>query len=81
MYHDYNLTELGIPRNACPDPSRRHLGRHSYTVIKGAAKLEVLLKNRACYVRGPNKGQVSWGKHGGPRSAWIAACTKAGVLP
>ena len=30
---------------------------------------------------GPNRGQVSWAKHGGVRGAWIAACTRSGVLP
>ena len=70
-----------LPVNARPDPNRRHFGKHSYTVHKGAAKIEVLLNKRAYYVRGPSKGQVSWAKYGGPRDAWIKACTKAGVVP
>eukprot|EP00434_Breviolum_minutum_P044830 symbB.v1.2.040090.t1/scaffold6982.1/size28864/2 len=66
---------------ARPDPARRHHGLHSYTVVRGAAKIEVLLKKEAFYVRGENRGQVSWVKHGGICNAWIAACTRAGVLP
>ncbi|CAL1159180.1 unnamed protein product [Cladocopium goreaui] len=81
MYHEYNLTQLGVPRNALPSPNRRHLGKHSYTIEKGGQKIECLLKCKAFYVRGPNKGQVSWNKHGGIVSAWITACGKAGILP
>lgn len=79
MYGEYSLE--GIPRNALPDPNRKHQGKHSYTIQKGDAKLEVLLKSRAYYVRTGQKGQVSWAKHGGPRDAWIVACGRAGVLP
>jgi len=64
-----------------PSSDRKHLGNHSYTIEKGGRKLEVLLKNKAYYVRGENKGQVSWAKNGGVRSAWIMACSKAGILP
>ena len=64
-----------------PDPARRHLGKHSYTVIKGDAKVEVLLKCKAFYVRGPSRGQVTWSVHNGVRNAWITACTRAGILP
>lgn len=57
------------------------MGKHSYTVARGDAKIEVLLKNKAFYVRGANKGRVSWVKYGGIKDAWIAACARAGVLP
>ena len=67
--------------NALPGADRKHLGKHSYTVEKAGKKIEVLLKNKAYYVRGENKGQVSWAKHGGVVSAWIAACARAGILP
>lgn len=67
--------------NALPAVDRTHFGKHSYTVVKGGQKIEVLLRQRAFYVRGPSKGQVSWLKHGGVRAAWIAACTRAGILP
>ena len=64
-----------------PDPSRRHLGKHSYSVVKGDRKVEVLLKSKAFYVRAPGeKGQVTWSVHDGVRNAWIAACTRAGIL-
>lgn len=66
-----------------PQPGRANVGRHSYTIMRGSAKLEVLLKNRAFYIRSPDsaRGQITWSKHGGVKSAWISACTKAGVLP
>lgn len=67
--------------NALPAKDKKHFGRHSYTVTRGAGKLEVLLKNRAFYVRTGDKGQISWQKNGGVKSAWIIACGKAGVLP
>ncbi|CAK8986681.1 unnamed protein product [Durusdinium trenchii] len=78
-YNGYNLEHL--PRQAWPAVDRKHQGLHSYTVLRGAAKIEILLRNKAYYVRGPNKGQISWAKHGGPHDAWIVACTKAGVIP
>ena len=74
-YNGYNLDHL--PVNARPDPARRHQGKHSYTVVKGAAKIEVLLNKCAYYVRGPNKGQITWSKFDGPHNAWITA----GVVP
>jgi len=79
-YCGYDLSV--VPRNAWPDPKKIHLGCHSYTVLRGAGKIEVLLRNKAYFVRGPSeKKQFTWSKHGGPNSAWIAACTHAGVLP
>lgn len=79
-YCGYDLAMA--PRNAWPDPKKTHLGMHSYTVLRGAAKIEILLRNKAYFVRGPSeKKQFTWSKHGGPNSAWIAACTHAGVLP
>ena len=66
---------------ARPDPARAHNGKHSYTIYRGEAKIECLLKQKAFYVKGPNKGHVSWKKHNGIGNAWISACTRAGVLP
>ncbi len=79
-YHGYDL--MPIPRNAWPSSDRIHLGKHSYTVEKGSAKIEVLLRQRAFFVRGAVEGKhVSWGRFATIQDAWIAACTKAGVLP
>lgn len=78
-YNGYSLK--GLPKNAMPTGG--HKGLHSYTVMKGKAKIEVLLRQKAFYVRGaPSiRGQVTWSKFPSIRDAWIAACTKAGVLP
>ena len=72
-----------ISGNALPDPDKKHLGCHSYTVHRGNARIEVLLRNHAFVIKCPEqcKGQVTWSRFGGVRSAWIEACTKAGVLP
>ena len=78
-YAGYKLDHL--PRQAWPASDRKHHGLRSYTVARGAARIEVLLRNKAYYVKGANKGQVSWAKHGGPHDAWIVACTRAGVIP
>lgn len=81
---DMKKTKTGFNAgNAMPAKDRKHIGKHSYTVMRGAAKVEVLLKNRAYYVRCPEdqKGQVSWQKNGDARNAWIVACGRAGVLP
>lgn len=79
-YGSYDLA--CVPRSAWPDKKKIHLGAHSYTVNRGQAKFEVLLRNKAYFVRSPGeKKQFTWSKHGGPQSAWIAACSYAGVLP
>lgn len=79
-YRGYSL--VGFPRAALPSCKKNHTGRHSYTCQLGSARIEVLLRQKAFYVKnGPNKGQVSWNKHGGIKNAWIAACGKSGVLP
>ena len=78
-HNGYSLK--GLPKNAMPTGG--HKGLHSYTIMKGQAKIEVLLRQKAFYVRGPPsiRGQVTWSKFPSIRDAWIAACTKAGVLP
>lgn len=79
-YKKYSLA--GLPKNALPDPTKEHAGAHGYTVKKGAAKIEVLLRTRAfCVKTGERKGQITWSKHPSIRDAWIVACTRAGVLP
>ena len=79
-YRGYSL--IGFPKAALPSTKRTHNGLHSYTCQVGAARIEVLLRQRAFYVKtGPNKGQVSWKKFGGISKAWLAACGKSGVLP
>ena len=76
----YDLSEL--PKAALPQMSRVHKGLHSYTVQRGEARIEVLLRTRAYFVKnGRKSGQVTWSKFGGPKNAWITACTRAGVLP
>lgn len=68
--------------NALPQADKQHYGVHSYTVTKGSGKVEVLLAKKAYFVKPPGqKGQVAWSKFGGPRDAWITACTRAGVVP
>ena len=78
-YNGYSLLE--IPRNAWPGEGR-HYGKHSYTISRGEAKLEALLQKRAFFVKsGSNKGQLTWSKYPSIKDAWLATCTRAGVLP
>ena len=78
-YNGYSLKD--IPKNAWPGEGK-HYGKHSYTITRGSAKLEVLLRNKAFFVKsGTNKGQVTWSKYSSVRDAWLATCTRAGVLP
>lgn len=79
-YHGYDLSE--IPRQAHPSADRVHTGRHSYTVVRGACKIEVLLRQRAFFVRGVvGPKHVSWSKYDTVADAWMAACARGGVLP
>lgn len=63
FYGEYCLAEL--PNQARPAKDRVRKGKHSYTVYRGKGQIEVLLRTRAFFVRGPNQGQVSWLKNGG----------------
>ncbi|CAL1169528.1 unnamed protein product, partial [Cladocopium goreaui] len=77
-YRGYSLK--GIPSQA--RPSSNSLGAHSYTVKRGDARIEVLLRQRAFYVKGGVSGpHVAWSKFPTISDAWICACTRAGVLP
>jgi len=79
-FNGYSLE--GFPVQALPDRCRKHLGKHSYTIHRGNARIEVLLKQKAFFVRGAGGNQhVSWSKYGSLKDAWISACARAGVLP
>ena len=41
-----------VPRQAWPDPERKNLGKHSYTLERGGACLEVLLLKQAYRLAG-----------------------------
>ena len=80
MYNGYSLKDL--PKSAWPAKDRRHQGQHSYTVHRGSAKIEVLLRQRAFYVRQTiGKQHISWSKFDSIADAWLVACARAGVLP
>lgn len=81
----YSLDEL--PEEALP---RGPGGKHSYTLTdispEPAAKIEVLLRHRAFFVkrnsiagRGPI-GQVSWARYDTVESAWREAVKRAGFM-
>ena len=81
-YKGYDVSML--PKEALPDLTRTNLGRHSYTLRKDDACLEVLLQKEAFFVKkvgargdGPT-GQVSWSKYGGPVEAWKVAKQRSG---
>eukprot|EP00438_Fugacium_kawagutii_P016533 Skav227294 [mRNA] locus=scaffold2645:5911:6168:+ [translate_table: standard] len=82
MYKGYSLTE--IPIEAHPDYSKKNLGAHSYTLTWNGVTVEVLLRQRAFFIKkvhpdspGP-KGQVSFLKHGGAKAAWKVAVARSG---
>ena len=83
IYGSYNLTEMGIPKAAHPDPERSNAGAHSYTISRGKVRLEVLLRNRAFYIKsaaagkGPT-GQLSFSKFGDAEGAWKEATARSG---
>ena len=72
-----------LPRQARPDMDKHNGGKHSYTVQRGGQKIEVLLRQRAFFVRvAPEKSKhISWNKFPTVKDAWICACARAGVLP
>ena len=70
MYGVYSLKD--IPKKAWPDKSKPNQGTHSYTISDGEAKIEILLRNRAFFVKkfrepacGP-VGHVAFAKFDGP---------------
>lgn len=49
--------------------------------------IEVLLKNKAYVIKrchpeceNPISGQITWGRFGGPASAWLEALQRSGIL-
>ncbi|CAJ1360058.1 unnamed protein product [Effrenium voratum] len=83
MFHDYNLTQLRVPKDALPVEGRTYHGRHGYTVFSNNnAAIEVLLKCRAFVVKRVGqgsasadcrKGQLTWSKFDSVAEAWGAA--------
>lgn len=81
-YNGYKLE--GLPKPAWPDRNRKNGGMHSYTIHRGSARIEVLLRQRAFFVRARNvlgNQHISWSKYPSILDAWLAACARAGVLP
>ena len=79
-YNGYKLD--GLPKPAWPDMNRKNGGMHSYTIHRGSARIEVLLRQRAFFVRQRHGNQrISWSKYQSILDAWLAACARAGVLP
>ena len=80
----YDLSNL--PVAAHPDWSKNNNGAHSYTLNSGEARIEVLLRNKAIFVKrvGPSAdgpvGQVSFSKFGGEHAAWREATRRAGFV-
>ena len=81
-YGEYNISQL--PKEAYPDMAKANLGKHSYTLSREGAAVEVLLQKEAYFVKkvggsgtGPT-GQVSWAKYGGPGNAFQVAKARAG---
>ena len=93
MHGVYNLTQLGLPKQALPDPKKVNKGLHSYTLVgQGGSRIEVLLRSRAFYVKAvaakrdedpedekPSTGQIAW--TGGICDAWEYAVRKARYVP
>ena len=85
-FQSYDLLELEVPLEAWPQGPAK--GQHSYTLRKGQAVIEVLLRNRAFYckkihpfVKGDANhtvGQVGWKTSGGIEAAWRAAKERMG---
>ncbi len=82
VYHVYDLTPL--PREAWPQWDKPNRGKHSYTLNFGGAVVEVLLNKDAYFIKKVLEGypgpcnQVTWGRHGGPVSAWHVVKTRSG---
>ncbi|CAE7812666.1 unnamed protein product [Symbiodinium sp. CCMP2456] len=75
-----------VPVEARPEGDlAKHKGNHSYTVTDGEAKVEILLRQKAFYVKqarsdapGP-KGQISVGKYSSVAAAWDEAKARSGL--
>lgn len=82
VYHIYDLSPL--PCEAWPQWDKPNRGLHSYTLNFGGAVVEVLLGKEAYFIKKVLEGypgpcnQVTWGRHGGPVSAWHVAKTRSG---
>ena len=81
-YKAYDVS--GLPPPAQPDLTKANRGEHSYTLTSGPSCIEVLLRQKAFFVKrvggegtGP-KGQVSWKSNGGSWAAWRIATQRAG---
>ena len=75
-----------VPHEARPTLDiHQYKGLHSYTISDGEAKVEVLLRNKAFYVKQPRsgapglKGQLSVGKFPTAELAWQAAKERSGL--
>ena len=93
MHGAYNLTQLGLPKQAYPDPKKPNKGLHSYTLVgQGGSRIEILLRSRAFYVKAvaakrdedledekPSTGQIAW--VGGVADAWDYAVRRARYVP
>ncbi|CAE7826675.1 hmu [Symbiodinium sp. CCMP2592] len=82
----YDLTALGIPKDALPQGDKANKGAHSYTVASpgNECAVEVLLRNRAFYSKrlatgapGP-RGQVGWATFHGVEAAWSEVKKRVG---
>lgn len=82
VYNIYDLTPL--PREAWPQLDKPNRGNHSYTLNFGAAVIEVLLQKEAYFIKKVVEGfpgpcnQVTWGRYGGPVSAWEVVKSRSG---
>ena len=75
-----------VPVEATPEGDlAKYKSNHSYTVTDGEAKVEILLRQKAFYVKqsrtdapGP-KGQISVGKYSDVEAAWEEAKARSGL--
>ena len=86
FHGSYDLTAMGIPKDALPQADKPNKGAHSYTVVSSdnECAVEVLLRNRAFYSKrlatdapGP-RGQVGWATFHGIEAAWSEVKKRVG---
>ena len=86
FHGSYDLTAMGIPKDALPQGDKPNKGAHSYTVVApgNECAVEVLLRNRALYSKrlatdapGP-RGQVGWATFHGIEAAWSEVKKRVG---
>ena len=70
---DYNLSRLGVPREVWPFKASG--GKHSYTMLNGNAKVQVLLRAQGFYMMTDANSKVlhklvGWRANGGVYNAW-----------